>query len=136
MRRGRAIVTAVIVSYWAIACLGTETGNPGPRGCGVSCNACGTPIVLEFPNAASRSPALSSVVVDAREIACRPEGSSVRCELSETYYSMPGTYQLTVEVTGLEPIELQVEVPASAWCCACAYDGVTVQVELPQALEK
>jgi len=128
MRPGRWLYAATFALVCGVACAGTETGNPGRR-------ACGAPIVLEFPNGAMRSPPLSSIVVDTREVTCTPDGSSVRCELSEEFYGVPDTYALTLEVGGLEPIELQVELPASSECCACAYDAVTVRVELPDATE-
>ncbi len=127
----RAMVLATILG---VACTGTETGNPGPRGCSPVCDPCGSPIVLEFPGSSGRTPPLSTVIVDAREVACEPdEDGSVRCELSEEFYGVPDTYRTTVEASGLEPIELQVELPANGGCCACAYDGVTVRIELPDA---
>jgi hypothetical protein len=92
---------------------------------------CGAPIVLEFPNAAERLPAITAIVVDAREVACEPtDDGAVRCELAEEFYGVPDTYRLTVEVDGLAPIELAIELPASQRCCACSYEGVTVEVEL------
>ena len=57
----RALLSACL----AIACGGTETGNPGPRGCGDVCGACGTPIVLEIPSSPRTPPDLDSIVVDA-----------------------------------------------------------------------
>lgn len=133
MRLSRALRTWVLSAAFMSGCTGTETGNPGPRGC-AGCNACGAPIVIQFPKAAQRSPSIASIVVDAREVACEAqEDGSVRCDLAEDLYGVPGTYRLTVEVEGLEPIALEVELPASNGCCACEYDGVTVQVELPDA---
>ena len=128
MRPGRWLCSAVFAAVCGVACAGTETGNPGRR-------ACGAPIVLEFPNGALRSPPLSSIFVDMREVMCTPDGSSVRCELPAEFYGVPDTYELTIEVGGIEPIELQVELPSSGGCCDCAYDGVTVRVELPDATE-
>jgi hypothetical protein len=135
MTRNHRLSAFVLAALVASACLGTETGNPGPRGCGTVCNACGAPIVLEFPDAANRAPAISTIIVDSREVACEAgPGDAVRCELAEEFYGVPARYQLSVEVMGFEAIELSVDVPTSGRS-DCVYDGVTVLVELPESPE-